>query len=94
MVALALGIIAEPDVLLIDEVSLGVMPVLVEEIYDSLQKMHTDETILVVDQEPYHPLQISDYVYILEEGKIALEGLPEDIEEDEHVIEAYLGGGA
>lgn len=91
MVAIALGIIAEPDILLIDEISQGVMPILVGEIYNSLREIHSEETVLIVDQEPYHPLSISDYVYILEEGKIVLEGPPEDIKEEEHVIEAYLG---
>lgn len=92
MLSLSMGIIAEPDVLLIDEVSLGVMPVLVKEIYEALEEIQFGASVLVVDQEAHHPLGISDYVYILEEGKVALEGLPENIKEEEHVIDAYLGG--
>jgi len=92
MLAVARGIMADPKILIIDELSLGLAPVLVLQLFDSL-KLLRDEgiTLLLVEQNVHLALAISDYGYVLAEGKVELEGPARKLIRDKHVREAYLG---
>jgi branched-chain amino acid transport system ATP-binding protein len=92
MLAVARGIMADPTVLMIDELSLGLAPVLVLALFDSLKALRElGITILLVEQNVQMALAISDYGYVLAEGKVELQGPARDLIKNEHVREAYLG---
>jgi len=92
MLAVARGIMADPDVLMIDELSLGLAPVLVLDLFESLKALRElGITILLVEQNVQMALAISDYGYVLAEGKIELEGPARELIKNTHVREAYLG---
>ncbi len=92
MLAVARGVMANPKVLLIDELSLGLAPVLVLHLFENLKKLHDLEiTILLVEQNVQMALAISDYGFVLSEGKIELEGPARQLLKDPHVRAAYLG---
>jgi branched-chain amino acid transport system ATP-binding protein len=92
MLAVARGIMADPKVLMIDELSLGLAPVLVLALFDSLKALRElGITILLVEQNVQMALAISDYGYVLAEGKVELQGRARDLIKNEHVREAYLG---
>jgi len=92
MLAVARGIMADPTILFIDELSLGLAPVLVLTLFDSLKQLRAQGlTILLVEQNVQVALAISDYGYVIVEGKIKLEGEARKLIKDQHVREAYLG---
>ena len=92
MLAVARGIMADPTVLMIDELSLGLAPVLVLDLFESLKALRElGITILLVEQDVHMALAISDYGYVLAEGKIELEGPARELIKNTHVREAYLG---
>ena len=92
MLAVARGIVAEPSILFIDELSLGLAPVLVLSLFDSLKQLRKQGmTILLVEQNIQMALAISDYGYVIVEGKIILEGEAQKLIKDKHIREAYLG---
>jgi branched-chain amino acid transport system ATP-binding protein len=92
MLAVARGIMAEPTILFIDELSLGLAPVLVLSLFDSLKQLREQGiTILLVEQNVQLALAISDYGYVIVEGKIPLEGPARKLITDKHIREAYLG---
>jgi branched-chain amino acid transport system ATP-binding protein len=92
MLAVARGIMADPKVLMIDELSLGLAPVLVLALFDSLKKLRElGITILLVEQNVQMALAVSDYGYVLAEGKVILEGPARQLIKDKHVRAAYLG---
>ena len=92
MLAVARGIMAEPTVLFIDELSLGLAPVLVLQLFESLKQLREQGlTILLVEQNVQLALAISDYGYVIVEGRIDLEGEARKLIRDKHVREAYLG---
>ena len=92
MLAVARGIMADPSVLMIDELSLGLAPVLILGLFESLKALRElGITILLVEQNVQMALAISDYGYVLAEGKVELEGPARDLIKNEHVREAYLG---
>jgi len=92
MLAVARGIMADPEVLIIDELSLGLAPLLVLQLFESL-KLLRDEgiTILLVEQNVHLALAISDYGFVLAEGKVELQGPARKLIKDKHVRTAYLG---
>jgi len=92
MLAVARGIMADPEILIIDELSLGLAPMLVLQLFESL-KLLRDEgiTILLVEQNVHLALAISDYGFVLAEGKIELQGPARKLIKDKHVRTAYLG---
>lgn len=92
MLAVARGIMADPTILFIDELSLGLAPLLVLTLFDSLRQLRAQGlTILLVEQNVQLALAISDYGYVIVEGKIQLEGEARKLIKDKHVREAYLG---
>jgi branched-chain amino acid transport system ATP-binding protein len=96
MLALGRALMARPKLILLDEPSLGVAPMLVEEIFRLLQRINQEEktTLLIVEQNARLALGIADHGYILESGRIVLEGDPGKLGNDEQVKELYLGGAA
>lgn len=92
MLAVARGIMADPTILFIDELSLGLAPVLVLALFDSLKQLRKQGlTILLVEQNVQLALAISDYGYVIVEGKIPLQGEARKLIKDKHIQEAYLG---
>jgi branched-chain amino acid transport system ATP-binding protein len=92
MLAVARGIVADPTILFIDELSLGLAPVLVLQLFETLKQLREQGlTILLVEQNVQLALAISDYGYVIVEGKIKLEGEARKLMKDKHIREAYLG---
>ncbi|HEX4384853.1 MAG TPA: ABC transporter ATP-binding protein [Myxococcales bacterium] len=96
MLALGRALMARPKLILLDEPSLGVAPLLVEEIFRLLKRICREEktTLLLVEQNARLALGLADYGYILESGRIVLEGPPDKLGSDEDVKHLYLGGAA
>ncbi|HHW14863.1 MAG TPA: ABC transporter ATP-binding protein [Firmicutes bacterium] len=93
MLAIGRGLMLDPKLMMLDEPSLGLAPILVEQIFDLiLQIRDQGRTILLIEQNANMALQISDRGYVLETGRIAMEGAAEDLEADPRVVSAYLGG--
>ena len=92
MLAVARGIMAEPTILMIDDLSLGLAPVLILGLFESLKALRElGITLLLVEQNVQMALAISDYGYVLSEGKIDLHGPARELIKNEHIREAYLG---
>jgi branched-chain amino acid transport system ATP-binding protein len=92
MLAVARGIMAEPKVLMIDELSLGLAPVLVLGLFETLLQLKSlGITLLLVEQNVQMALAVSDYAYVISQGKIELQGPSRELAKNEHVREAYLG---
>ena len=92
MLAVARGIMAEPIILMMDELSLGLAPVLVLDLFETLNQLREiGLTMLLVEQNVQMALAVSDYAYVLAEGRVELEGTSRDLAQNEHVRAAYLG---
>lgn len=84
---------ARPKLLLLDEPSMGLAPILVKEIFSIIQEINkTGTTILLVEQNAKMALSIADYAYVLETGNVVLSGTGKDLIESEDIQKAYLGG--
>ena len=93
MRAMARALMSRPKILLMDEPSMGLSPLLVKEIFHIIQDINKDgTTILLVEQNAKMALAIADRAYVLETGKISLEGTGEELSASEEVRKAYLGG--
>ena len=93
MLAMGRGLMSKPELLLLDEPSMGLAPILVDEIFDIIQKINADgTTILLVEQNAFKAMSIANRVYILETGEVASSGNAADMIHDEAVKKAYLGG--
>lgn len=91
MLAISRGLMSKPKVLMLDEPSLGLAPKIVEQMFQVIQELNNNGiTILLVEQNISHTLQISHHNYVMETGRIVLEGGPE-LRDNEHVKKAYLG---
>ena len=92
MVATARALMARPKVLLMDEPSMGLAPMVVEQVFETIQAINAQGvTILLVEQNALMALSIADHGYVLESGKIVLSGVGRDLMDDERVRRAYLG---
>ncbi|MFQ6677028.1 MAG: ABC transporter ATP-binding protein [Fidelibacterota bacterium] len=94
MLAISRALMIKPKLLLLDEPSLGLSPLLVRQIFSTIQKLHqSGVTILLVEQNVNQALKIADYGYVLTSGKIFLSGTYDELYEEEKVREMYLGEG-
>lgn len=93
MLAIGRGLMSNPKLLLLDEPSMGLSPLLVEQIFNIIRDINnTGTSILLVEQNAQMALSIADRGYVLETGRIKLEGEAQDLLNNQMVIEAYLGG--
>jgi len=94
MLAVGRALMAQPKILMLDEPSLGLAPLIVREIFRVIGDLRDmGVAILLVEQNARAALQVSDYGYVLETGEIALEGPSDQLEDDPKVVESYLGLG-
>ncbi len=95
MLAIGRALMAKPQIILMDEPSMGLSPMLVKEVFDIIKKLNQDLgiTILLVEQNAKLALSLSSRSYIMENGKIVMEGVSSELAQNEDVKEFYLGGG-
>lgn len=92
MLALARGMMSLPELLILDEPSLGLAPIIVIEIFEAIKEINQEGvSILLVEQNAPQALSISDMAFVLEEGRIALSGKGQDLLNDDHIRRLYLG---
>lgn len=93
MLAMGRALMAKPKILLLDEPSMGLAPILVKEIFKIIEDIHKQgTTVLLVEQNARMALSIADRAYVLENGKIVLSGTGKELSESEEIQKAYLGG--
>jgi len=92
MLAIGRGLMADPKLMLFDEISLGLAPIILDELYQALREIRERGiTILFVEQNVRRTLQEADRAYILESGRVVLSGTPAELQEEEEVRKAYFG---
>ena len=92
MLAIGRALMARPKVMLLDEPSMGLAPVIVQEVFRTIARLKAEGmTMLLVEQFARTALQVADYAYVMERGQIATEGTPDQLRRDERVLAAYLG---
>ena len=93
MLAIGRALMGSPKVLLLDEPSLGLAPLIVRDIFKIIEEINkAGTTILIIEQNALQTLKIADYGYVLEVGQICMEGEASKLIKDKKLIEAYLGG--
>jgi branched-chain amino acid transport system ATP-binding protein len=95
MLAIGRALMARPAIMMLDEPSLGLAPMLVSEIFEIVQRLNRDlgTTVLLVEQNAQRALEIADHGYIMEQGRIVLDGPARELAENPDVKEFYLGIG-
>ncbi len=92
MVAIGRGLMGKPEVFIVDEMSLGLAPLIVDNLIEIIKKINSDgKTVLLVEQDVQLALENSDYAYVLDTGKIAMEGPSKDLLQNPEVKKVYLG---
>ncbi|MGE5320604.1 MAG: ABC transporter ATP-binding protein [Hyphomicrobiaceae bacterium] len=92
MLAIGRALMSKPKVMLLDEPSMGLAPIIVQEVFNTIRRLkETGITLLLVEQFAKSALEVADYAYVMERGRIAIEGTPAHLREDERVLAAYLG---
>jgi branched-chain amino acid transport system ATP-binding protein len=92
MLALGRGLMSHPELLMLDEPSLGLAPIVVVDIYEVIREINRSGiTVLLVEQNINMAMKISSYAYIMETGKIRTEGAPGEVMKRENIMKAYLG---
>jgi branched-chain amino acid transport system ATP-binding protein len=92
MLAIGRGLMSAPKILLLDEPSLGLAPIIVDTLFEIITRLNRQgHTILLVEQNAYLSLEVAQYAYVLEVGRIALEGEANKLIDDPHIKKAYLG---
>ncbi len=93
MLAISRALLSKPKLLLLDEPSMGLAPLIVKQIFEIIQETNREGmTILLIEQNAHKALEIADYAYIIEGGRIKMEGPASEVKESERVKEIYLGG--
>ena len=93
MLAIARALMASPKVLLLDEPSLGLAPLIVKAIFEIIKEINSEgTTVLIIEQHALQTLKIADYAYVLEVGEVSMEGKASELIQDKRLLEAYLGG--
>lgn len=92
MVAIGRALMQSPKLIMFDEPSLGLSPILVQEVFRVIEELHSQGlTIFLVEQNVHQTLKIADYCYVMENGRIVKEGTGKDLEKDASIRETYLG---
>ena len=93
MLAVGRALMGQPKLLILDEPSMGLAPVLVDLIFDTIEKIRNNgTTVLLVEQNALAALRIADYAYVLESGHMNMQGDAKELANDQGVVNAYLGG--
>jgi branched-chain amino acid transport system ATP-binding protein len=92
MLAIGRALMSNPKVILLDEPSMGLAPVIVDEVFATIRQLKQEGiTLLLVEQSARRALEVADYVYVMERGGIVVAGTPAGLQKDERVLAAYLG---
>jgi branched-chain amino acid transport system ATP-binding protein len=92
MLAIARGLMSKPSLLMLDEPSLGIAPILVQEIFNRIREINRQEvTVILVEQHVHFALELADRAYVIENGRVTLSGSAEELESNSYIREAYLG---
>lgn len=91
MLVLGRALMSRPKLLMLDEPSLGLAPLIVQEVFRIIAELRKRTTILLVEQNARKALQVADYAYVLEGGRVAQEGPAAELQGDPRIVEAYLG---
>ena len=92
MLAIGRALMARPEVMLLDEPSMGLAPVIVQEVFRTIERLKQEGmTMLLVEQFAKTALAVADYAYVMERGRIAVEGVASELRKNERVLAAYLG---
>ena len=93
MRAMGRALMSKPRLLMLDEPSMGLAPILVQEIFNIIKSLHdTGTTVLLVEQNARMALSVADRAYVLETGRVSMSGDAADLANDDRVKQAYLGG--
>ena len=95
MLAIGRALMAEPRMILMDEPSMGLSPLLVREVFGVIRRLNEDlgVTVLLVEQNARMALEIAEYGYVMEQGKVVMDGPVSELRENEDIKEFYLGSG-
>lgn len=92
MLAIGRALMAKPKVILLDEPSMGLAPVIVQEVFNTIRRLkEAGVTLLLVEQFAKSALEVADYAYVMEHGKVAIEGTSAELNQNQRVLAAYLG---